>query len=143
MLPVDAAPVPITLGNQDVLNAIENFKQSNGETGITSNNDDPKTPGDVKQDNNEKENNNKDKKDNIEPQSAPESSPLTSPAKGSLVIIKHGIQSKKSTGHTYKCARCNKCKSSTQELNKHYRLKHKPLMCGICNKLFDLPGTLK
>ena len=39
--------------------------------------------------------------------------------------------------------RCNKCKSSTQELNKHYRLKHKPLMCGICNKLFDLPGTLK
>ena len=34
-------------------------------------------------------------------------------------------------------------KSSTQELNKHYRLKHKPLMCGICNKLFDLPGTLK
>ena len=50
---------------------------------------------------------------------------------------------KKSTGHTYKCVRCNKRKSSTQELNKHYRLKHKPLMCGICNKLFDLPGTLK
>ena len=87
----DAAPVPITLGNQDVLNAIENFKQSNGETGVTPNNDNAKTPGDAKQDNNEKENNNKDKKDNTEPQSAPESSPLTSPAKGSLVIIKHGI----------------------------------------------------
>ena len=143
VLPVDAAPVPITLGNQDVLNAIENFKQSNGETGITPNNDDPKTPGDAKQDNNEKENNNKDKKDNTEPQSAPESSPLTSPAKGSLVIIKHGIRRKKSMRHTYKCARCNKRKSSTQELNKHYRLKHKPLMCCICNKLFDLPGTLK
>ena len=143
VLPVDAAPVPITLGNQDVLNAIENFKQSNGETGVTPNNDDPKTPGDAKQDNNKKENNNKDKKDNTEPQSAPESSPPTSPAKGNLVIIKHGIQRKKSTGRTYKCARCNKRKSSTQELNKHYRLKHKPLMCGICNKLFDLPGTLK
>ena len=31
VLPVDAAPVPITLGKQDVLNAIENFKQTNGE----------------------------------------------------------------------------------------------------------------
>ena len=91
VLPVDAAPVPITLGNQDVLNTIENFKQNNGETGIPSNNDDPKTPGDTKQDNNKKENKNKDKKDNTEPQSAPESSSLTSPAKGNLVIMKHGI----------------------------------------------------
>ena len=139
VLPVDAAPVLITLGNQDVLNAIENFKQNNGDTGIPSNNDDPKTPGDAKQDNNEKENKNKDKKDNTEPQSTPESSPLTSPAKGNLVIIKNGIRRKKS-GRTYKCARCNKRKSSTQELNKHYRLKHKPLMCSICNKLFTYQG---
>ena len=91
VLPVDAAPVLINLGNQDDLNAIENFKQNNVETGISSNNDDPKTPGDTKQDNNEKENKNKDKKDNTEPQSTPESSPPTSPAKGNLVIIKHGI----------------------------------------------------
>ena len=144
VLPVDAAPVLITLGNQDVLNVIENFKQNNGETGIASNNNnDPKTPEDAKWDNNEKENKNKDNKDNTEPKSAPESSPLTSPAKGNLVIVKHGIRRKKSMGRTNKCARCNKCKSSTQELNKHYRLKHKPLMCGICNKLFDIPGTLK
>ena len=143
VLTVDAAIVLITLGNQDVLNAIENFKQNNGETGTGSNkNDDPKTPEDAKRDNNEKENKNKDKKDNTEPQFTPESSPLTSPAKGNLVIIKHGIRRKKSMGRTYKCARCNKRKSSTWELNKHYRLKHKPLMCGICNKLFDLPGTL-
>ena len=59
------------------------------------------------------------------------------------MIVKHGIHRKKSTGCTYKCTRCNKRKSSTHELNKHYRLKHKPMMCGICNKLFDLPGTLK
>ena len=42
VLPVDAAPLPITLGNQDVLNAIENFKQTNGETGVTPNNSDNK-----------------------------------------------------------------------------------------------------
>ena len=59
VLPVDAAPVLITLGNQDVLNAIENFKQSNGVTGVTPNNDDSETLGDAKPDNNEKENNNK------------------------------------------------------------------------------------
>ena len=93
VLPVDAAPVPITLGNQDVLNAIENFKQTNGETGVTSDNsDNTKMPDVSKKDNNKKENNNKDKKDNSEPQSTPESSPPTSPAKGSLVIVKHGIR---------------------------------------------------
>ena len=91
VLPVDAAPVSITLGNQDILNAIENVKQNNGETGTASNNDNPKTPEDAKQDNNEKENKNKDKRDKTEPQSAPESSPPTSPAKGNLVIVKHGI----------------------------------------------------
>ena len=62
VLPVDAAPVPIALDNQDVLNAIENFKQNNGETGTPSNNDIPKIPDDVKQDKNEKENKNTDKK---------------------------------------------------------------------------------
>ena len=144
VLPVDAAPVPITLGNQDVLNAIENLKQTHCETGTGSNNsDDPKTPEHAKSNNNEKEVKNNDKKNNAEPKSVPESSPSTSSAKGNLVIEKHGIRRKKSTGHTFKCAQYNKCKSSTRELNKHYRLKHKPVMCGICNKLFDLPGSLK
>ena len=95
VLPVDAAPVPITLGNQDVLNAIENFKQTNGKTGVTTNNSDNKNvPDDLKNDN-EKENKNKNKKDKseiTEHQSAPESSPPTSPTKGSLVIVKHGIR---------------------------------------------------
>ena len=96
VLLVDAAPVPITLGNQDVLNVIENFKQTNGETGVTPDNSgNKKVPDDPKKDNNEKENKSKDNKDNseiTEHQSAPESSPLTSPTKGSLVIVKHGIR---------------------------------------------------
>ena len=95
VLPMDAAPVPITLGNQDVLNAIENFKQTNGETGVTTDNSDNKNvPDDLKKDHNEKENKNKNKKDKSEMsehQSAPEPSPPTSPTKGSLVLVKHGI----------------------------------------------------
>ena len=57
--------------------------------------------------------------------------------------LKYGIKWKRGNGRTYKCTQCNEQKSSTHELNKHYRLKHKPQMCGICHKLFDLPGTLK
>ena len=91
VLPVDAAPVPITLGKQDVLNAIENFKKTNGKMEATPDNSNNTKPDDPKKDNNEKENNNKDKKDNNELQSTPESSPLTSSAKGSLVIVEHGI----------------------------------------------------
>ena len=30
-----------------------------------------------------------------------------------------------------------------QVLNRHYQLRHKPQMCGICKKLFDLTGSLK
>ena len=145
VLPVDAAPVPITLGNEDVLNAIENFKQNNNETGIVPSTNVNTNQEDTDNNSNEKENKNsyemEDKETKL--QNAYRSSPPTSPAKGSLVIVKHGIKRKKSKGRTYKCTRCDKHKKSTQELNKHYRLKHKPLMCGICNKLFDLPGTLK
>ena len=65
VLPVDTAPVPITLGNQDVLNTIENLKQTNCETGIGSNSsNDPKTPEDVKLNNNKKDAKIKDKKNN-------------------------------------------------------------------------------
>ena len=97
-------------------------------------------------DHGEKENEDMNKKGNgvtTEKQSAPESYPPASPTKGSLVIIKHGIRRKRITRCSYKCLRCDKWKSSTEELNKHYRLKHKPLMCGICNKLFKLLGTFK
>ena len=64
VLPVHAAPVPITLGKQDVLNAIENFKQTNGETEATLDNSNNTKSDNLKKDNNEKENKNKDKKDN-------------------------------------------------------------------------------
>ena len=74
--------------------------------------------------------------------STPESPP-NSPTKGNLVIVKHGLKIERESHRSYKCTQYNKRKSSTQELNKHYRLKHKPLMCGICNKLFNLPGTPK
>ena len=144
VLPVDAAPVPITLGNDDVLNTIENFKQNNKETGRVPSVNDNTNRENTNNNSNEKENKKSHETEDEEPkQTADEPTTPTSPAKGSLVIVKHGIKRKKNKGRTYKCTQCDKRKKSTQELNKHYRLKHKALMCGICNKLFDLPGTLK
>ena len=59
------------------------------------------------------------------------------------MIVKHRIWRKRGSGCTYGCCQCNKQTKSIHELNKDYHFKHKPQMCGICNKLFDLPGTLK
>ena len=149
ILSVDAAPVPITLGNEDVLNVIENFKNNETETRTMTTKDKKASLDDSKseQDSSKDTSGEKENKDNTEAtkqqsQPTPES-PLTSPTKGNLVIVKHGIKRKRGSGHSYKYTQCNKRKSSTQELNKHYRLKHKPLMCGMCNKLFNLTGTLK
>ena len=79
VLPVDAAPVPITLGKQDVFNAIENFKQTNHDTETTTNNQQDKTVQDgSKTDHSEKENEDTNKKGNgimTEHQSAPNHPP--------------------------------------------------------------------
>ena len=32
-------------------------------------------------------------------------------------------------------------KKNTKELNKHYKQKHKPVLCDIYNQLFALPST--
>ena len=65
VLPVNAAPVPITLGKQDVLNAIENFKQTNGETRATPDNSVNTNLDGPKKDNNEKETTTKTKKTTV------------------------------------------------------------------------------
>ena len=136
---VDAAPVLIALGNQDVLNAIENIKKNEAGADNTSKRNNSKT--DVQNNTNtevikEKEKENDKKTGNAE-------TPPTSLNKGSLVIVKHGIKIKRSSGLTYRCSQCSKWKKSMHKLNKHYHLKHKPQMCWICNKLFDFLGTLK
>ena len=55
--------------------------------------------------------------------------------------MKYGIKKRRSS-RTYACKECGKRKCDHKELNKHYKRKHKPVMCGICNQLFSLPSTL-
>ena len=44
---------------------------------------------------------------------------------------------------SYKCQSCGKHEKSVHELNEHHQTSHLPLMCGKCNKLFNVPFTLQ
>ena len=61
--------------------------------------------------------------------------------KAEFKTVKYGIKKRRSS-RTYTCKECGKCKCDLKELNKHYKHRHKPVMCGICNQLFSLPSTL-
>ena len=61
--------------------------------------------------------------------------------KAEFKMVKYGIKKRRSS-RTYACKECGKQKRDLKELNKHYKRKHKPVMCGICNQLFSLPSTL-
>ena len=50
----------------------------------------------------------KENKDDDKKKPGTSETPPTSPNKGSLVIVKHGIKRKRSSGHTYKYSHCNK-----------------------------------
>ena len=60
--------------------------------------------------------------------------------KAEFKTVKYGI--KKRSSQTYACKECGKWKRDLKELSKHYKRKHKPVMCSICNQLFSLPSTL-
>ena len=61
--------------------------------------------------------------------------------KAEFKMVKYGIKKRRSS-QTYACKECGKRKRDLKELNKHYKRKHKPVMCGICNQLFSLPSML-
>ena len=61
--------------------------------------------------------------------------------KAEFKTVKYGIKKRRSS-RTYASKEYAKHKRDLKELNKHYKRKHKPVMCGICNQLFSLPSTL-
>ena len=99
---MDAAPLPITLGKQDVLNAIENMKKMEDNTKSEMN-----KYGDKNKEQDDKNIEEKNKKLKAQDKNK---TPPTSPNKGSLVIVKHGIRRKRGSGHTYGCSLCSKGK---------------------------------
>ena len=66
---------------------------------------------------------------------------MKSPKRAEFTMVKYGLKKQRSS-RIYACQECGKHKRNMKELNKHYKRRHKPVMCGIYNQLFSLPSTL-
>ena len=151
---VDAAPVPICLGTDDVNREIEklltpstikrNDKPSDQtqDTEITTTiitNRDGSVVSTVSEQKDKPKPSlvpNLPKTTNTIPDEAP-SSP-----QGNFQLRSYKLKKKGTKSRKYVCKLCNAVKDSVQELNDHHKRRHEQVMCGTCNKLFDAPLQL-
>ena len=127
-LPVDAAPVPIELGQVQVDHAIAELAKQNEiqaqAAAVKPDADDATAAvelvGNVTTD---KESNN-------------------TTGKGVFKTTTHTLRKKTENKRSYKCSVCGAKKRSMQLLNEHHKLHHRPLMCGICRRVFELATSL-
>ena len=127
-LPVDAAPVPIELGQVQVDHAIADLAEQNEiQTQAAAVNPDAddataavELVGNVTTD---KESNN-------------------TTGKGVFKTTTHTLRKKTENKRSYKCSVCGAKKRSKQLLNEHHKLHHRPQMCGICGRVFELATSL-
>ena len=63
-------------------------------------------------------------------------------SKGVFKTTTHTLKKKTENKRSYKCSVCGATKGSMQLLNEHHKLHHRPQMCGICGRVFDLAMSL-
>ena len=61
--------------------------------------------------------------------------PTTNP-KGKFRTRSHGLPKKKKRVRFFTCGVCGTRKTSTHDLNRHFKLRHEPLICKKCDKAF-------
>ena len=61
---------------------------------------------------------------------------------GDFKLRSYKLKKKGTKTRKYACKSCGAVKSSIQELNEHHKWRHKQVMCGTCSKLFDAPLQL-
>ena len=128
-LPLDVAPVPIELGQQEVDYAIAKLTTQEEEQSVTE-----KQTSDNAQNPNAAASQNKDPNDNTD---------LSPPIdKGEFKTTTHALKKKAEMKHTYKCRICGTRKPSMQQIYNHHKTHHGPQMCGICNRVFSLASSL-
>ena len=127
-LPVDAAPVPITLDQIQVDHAIAELAEQDE---IQAQAAASKTDADDAMAAVES-------LDNVNTRD--ESNSTIS--KGVFKTTTHTLKKKTENKQSYKCSVCGAKKRSMQLLNEHHKLHHKPQMCGICGRVFDLATSL-
>ena len=127
-LPVDVAPVPIALGQVQVDHAIAELAEQDEiqPQAATS-----KTDADDAMDAVESPDNvtTKDETNNTI-------------SKGVFKTTTHILKMKTENKRSYKCSVCRAKKGSMQLLNEHHKLCHRPQMCGICGRVFNLAMSL-
>ena len=63
-------------------------------------------------------------------------------SKGVFKTTTHTLKKKTENKRSYKCSVCGAKKRSMQLLNEHHKLHHRPQMCGICGHVFELATSL-
>ena len=127
-LPVDAAPVPIELGQVQVDHAIAELAKQNEiqaqAAAVKTDADDATAAAElVGNATTDKESNN-------------------TTGKGVFKTTTHTLKKKMENKQSYKCSVCRAKKRSMQLLNEHHKLHHRPQMCGICGRVFELATSL-
>ena len=127
-LPVDTAPVPIELGQVQVDYAIAKLAEQDeiqAQTATSKTDADNAMTAAESLDNVtiDKESNN-------------------TISKGVFKTTTHTLKKKTENKQSYKCSICGAKKRSMQLLNKHHKLHHRPQMCGICGRVFELAMSL-
>ena len=62
--------------------------------------------------------------------------------KGVFKTTTHTLRKKTENKRSYKCSVCGAKKRSMQLLNEHHKLHHRLQMCGICGRVFELATSL-
>ena len=127
-LPVDVAPVPIALGQVQVDHAIAELAEQDQ---IQAQAAASKTDADDATDAVESP-------DNVTTKDETNNTISKSVFKTTMHTLKKKTENKRS----YKCSVCGAKKGSMQLLNEHHKLHHRPQMCGICGRVFDLATSL-
>ena len=127
-LPVDTAPVPIKLGQVQVNHAIAELAEQNEiqaqAAALKTDDDDAMAAAELV--------------DNVTTDK--ESNNTTS--KGVFKTTTHTLKKKTENKRSYKCSLCGAKKRCMQLLNEHHKLHHRPQMCGICGRVFELATSL-
>ena len=127
-LPVDVAPVPIVLGQVQVDHAIAELAEQDEiqAQAAASKTDAVDAHKNVTA---------KDETNNTISIDSPHS-------KGVFKSTTHSLKKKTENKRSYKCSVCRAKKGSMQLLNEHHKLHHRPQMCIICGRVFDLATRL-
>ena len=141
---VDAVPVPIRLGVNDVNKEIDKLKSASVNN-VTNQHTKVTTTIITNQDGSvETKTSIQSKADWLPLSSKPTSPEDNSPGSpcGNFKLRSYKLKKKAAKPQKYLCKSCTVVKNSIQELNDHHKRKYEQVMCGTCNKIFDAPLQL-